>query len=96
MCGNGCDGQCGGGQCVNNCDNFQDQCGDSCTNTDNDPLNCGDCGQECDADELCANGQCRRYSLADCNQCPCDSCDGRCCDSEFIGAAVCISGNECP
>ena len=92
-CDQPCDQACGGGECVNNCDNFQDQCGDSCTDRDIDPLNCGECGNACDGDETCLNGNCRRYTLAGCDQCPCDACgDAQCCESQFLNTAVCVQG----
>jgi len=90
---------CGGGQCLPNCDGFQDQCGDSCTNNNNDPLNCGECGKVCDGDELCVDGECRPFAVAPCGQCPCEACSGdldRCCVSLFIDAAVCLDAGECP
>ena len=93
FCGTSCDQVCGGGACLNNCDDFQDQCGDSCFDQDSDPLHCGECGNACDADETCLNGDCRRFTLAGCDQCPCDGCgDAQCCESQFLDVAVCLQG----
>jgi hypothetical protein len=80
---------------LQNCDGFPDQCGDSCTNTNTDPLNCGDCGEACNADELCSDGNCEEYVPAECDSCPCDSCDGElgnCCEIDGYGP-VCIDGD---
>jgi hypothetical protein len=30
----------------------------SCTDTETDRLNCGECGEACDADETCDEGDC--------------------------------------
>jgi hypothetical protein len=56
----GCDGDpCGGGECQpGGCDGFPDQCGMSCTDTQIDPLNCGECGNECDEGDPCNDGDC--------------------------------------
>ena len=34
------------------------QCGESCVNLSNDPLNCGACGHACATGQSCANGMC--------------------------------------
>jgi hypothetical protein len=82
-----------------NCNGFPDQCGDTCTDTENDPLNCGDCGDECNADEVCVAGNCDSfYQPEECNQCPCNNCVGdfqQCCEDQLWGV-VCVEGDECP
>lgn len=83
-----------------NCDGFPDQCGDACTDLDIDPLNCGDCGNTCSNDEVCANGECQNYVPAPgCDSCPCDNCVGdvnNCCESDLYGGVICIDGGDCP
>ena len=63
------------GVCVDNCDGFPDQCGNSAPNTNFDPLHCGECGHACEVDQVCVGGECRGYDPAPCDQCPCD-CNG--------------------
>jgi hypothetical protein len=60
-----------------------------CTNFQTDPLNCGDCGQRCDRDQLCVKGNCENYKPATpCNSCPCDAA----CNSLVGGNATCCAG----
>jgi hypothetical protein len=72
----------------------------ACVDTDVDPMNCGDCGERCDRDEMCADGDCVEYArLSECNTCPCDACDQRldngvCCD--VFGVALCVEDGDCP
>jgi hypothetical protein len=92
----GCQDVCGGGQCLQGCNGFPDECDGACTDVDVDPLNCGDCGDACDADQLCSNGDCRDFFAAPCDMCPCDDCPEQCCFSGFLDAAVCLEGGGCP
>lgn len=43
-------------ECV--CPAGTELCGEACFDTDNDPENCGECGEVCDADEVCIRGEC--------------------------------------
>ena len=62
--GNACPDACQAGVCVGDCTAPNlDNCNDACVNRDTDPRNCGDCGQACDADEVCIGGNCRRYRV---------------------------------
>ena len=90
-----CDGPCGGGECVPSCDGFPEQCEQSCTDTDIDPLHCGECDERCDADEVCIEGECRDAQPAQCNTCPCDPCDGSCCETPYSNGPVCVGGDAC-
>ncbi|HMY21148.1 MAG TPA: hypothetical protein PKA58_32720, partial [Polyangium sp.] len=65
----------------------------------NDPLNCGQCGQRCQRDQVCSNGQCRTYSAPPgCDACPCAQCGvgTTCCTYPGSNFPVCVSGNVCP
>jgi hypothetical protein len=86
---------------VPNCDGFPDECDNMCTDLDSDPLNCGDCGQACNNDELCIDGDCEEFLgqwQNDCNMCPCDGCVGdfqQCCEVDQWGV-LCIDADQCP
>lgn len=108
-CGSLCNDQCYQGNCINeNCDNQDPQAtdcdpnGDSCvidTSMDNHPLNCGDCNDACDVDEVCADRNCRAYRVGrDCMQCPCDDCgNDLCCPQLSVsGVVICVDGDTCP
>jgi hypothetical protein len=43
-------------ECV--CPAGTELCGMECFDLDNDPENCGECGEGCDADEVCLRGEC--------------------------------------
>lgn len=66
----------------------------SCRNTDEDPLNCGNCGARCRDDQQCAKGACTcRAGLV--------SCGGKCVDtaSDVLNCGSCgkscIAGQAC-
>ena len=87
--------------CVGDCGDFPDQCGDACVDFNTDPLNCGDCGEACDNDQVCVEGGCEDFEAAtECDACPCDACTGdfaQCCTPAFAGGAVlCIDAGDCP
>ncbi len=67
---------CQGGACVaacnpnNPCGQGQDCCGNRCIDDQNDPLNCGACGNVCGAGQACCQGQCKGLDTAnDCGTC---------------------------
>jgi hypothetical protein len=102
-CGQGqqqCADVCQNGACVAGCQNPLQECDGACVDLDRNPLHCGDCGNRCDADEVCSNGNCRNWEVGiGCNSCPCSSCGGdfgTCCT--FPGDAtlvICVDG-DCP
>ena len=109
-CGNACDrGElCDAGECVpadQGCSAGLSECRGqndtmACVDTDNDVFNCGDCGERCGSDEVCADGNCVQYArVSECNQCPCDACDQRldngvCCD--LFDVPMCVEDGPCP
>jgi hypothetical protein len=61
-----------------------------------DPLNCGGCGQACNVDEVCAQGNCQHYFQSpSCNSCPCAACGvgTSCCT--YASETLCVAGNSC-
>ena len=62
--GGGAGGSAGGsgsggtGVCTPACGEARNCCGNSCTNLQNDPRNCGQCGRACDQNVLCTGGEC--------------------------------------
>lgn len=102
-CAGGCSGGtplCLGGTCVSGCPSGTQNCNGSCVDPQTDPLNCGQCGNNCARDEFCAAGQCQGYRIGlGCTSCPCDSCRQRtCCPSGSGGvqAVTCVDGQTCP
>ena len=91
-------GTCGGGQCIGQCgNNAPNKCGNTCTNFKTDPLNCGQCGEVCNNDEICVDGNCENFFIPACDQCPCNECKGQtdqCCFNQFVDHTVCAA--ECP
>jgi hypothetical protein len=91
---------CNGGACTDACSGSLQECNGGCVDRDNDPLNCGDCGNVCDTDQVCVGGECRRFQAVppatpgD----PCDACNGgRCCT--YPGDAtltICVNADACP
>jgi hypothetical protein len=75
-------------------------CGGSCPNTNTDINNCGNCGNVCAHDEVCAAGMCQMYVIdAACTTCPCTACGGAttCCPSPGGGTYhACVDGMTCP
>jgi hypothetical protein len=74
-------------------------CDNACVDFDNDPLNCGDCGEICAVDQICFGGQCWDYEPA----AGCDSCDGcdvcgqeNCCELADYGVSCVDSDLGCP
>jgi len=67
------------------------RCGDECVDYLNDPQNCGACGNVCDADQCCSNGNCV-------DLCPAGQvlCDGQCVDLLDDSANCGACGNTCP
>jgi hypothetical protein len=67
------------------------------------PLHCTDqpfsCGNQCQADELCVQGQCAQFFVSQaCTTCPCPACGSgtTCCQYPGTTEAVCVSGTTCP
>ena len=64
------------------------------------PLHCGDCDDQCEADEICATGECQSYyPAAGCTGCPCnDVCESNlCCTLPGAAVPICLIGaTSCP
>lgn len=64
------------------------------------PLHCGECDNSCDADEICATGQCQSYyPAAGCTTCPCNDVCGSnlCCTLPGAAVLICLVGaTSCP
>ena len=102
-CGGGCvdtrsdPAFCREGECRRSCDGST--CDGLCAQLDDDPFNCGSCGNVCAADELCTEGECVGFTVPNCAVCPCESCgeDMRCCEEVLEShPVVCLAGEECP
>ena len=100
-CDNDCgdQGVCNASNCVEGCGDGRSDCDGACVVVASDPLHCDGCGNACAGDEVCLAGNCRPYAYAgECLTCPCpDACVGDldvCCDSAYLGAAVCVD-NGC-
>lgn len=82
------------------------QCDDDCIDPQSDPLHCGDCGQPCEADELCSMGACALDcpegqdvcddACVDLQDDPlhCGDCATACGQGELCGAGECVL--DCP
>ena len=66
------------------------RCGAACVDLSSDRDNCGDCGNECDAEEVCFDGECIL-------ECPAGTspCGGTCVDLESNPANCGTCGNVC-
>jgi hypothetical protein len=88
--------------CLNNCPGGTKDCNGSCVpqqQFQNDPLNCGQCNQQCDVNQVCASGSCRTYfAPPGCNACPCAQCGAgtSCCSQPGGSYPICVNGNHCP
>lgn len=64
------------------------------------PLHCGECGTDCETNEICNSGQCQSYyPAAGCTTCPCaDVCGTNlCCTLPGAAAPTCLVGaTSCP
>lgn len=69
--------------CLTGCAEARNCCDDHCVNLQNDPQNCGSCGQPCAFGEFCTNGAC---APPPCNT-TCSGADS-CCGGE------CCAGNQ--
>lgn len=75
-----------------------DDCDGECRDLDNDPENCGTCGNECDVSEQCDNGCSCRPGLVDCEgKCIAPGTDpehcGGCSEPACAAAEVCSEGS---
>jgi len=66
-------------------------CGDGCTDTDNDPNNCGACGNVCPDLAICVVGMCSTLCASGSSM-----CDGECVDSDSDSDNCGSCGNACP
>ncbi len=83
--GTGGDG--GTGSCNPACGSGRMCCGTTCINPDNDPLNCGGCGNVCSGSTPYCDGTCKPLPCADAGTCGAGS---TCC-----GSSCCASGQIC-
>ncbi len=107
-CDQQCDdgrGVCESGVCVEQgdvCGDGQDDCdpgdGVQCVDTDWNSEHCGECFNQCAADEICNDGGCDGFYTPECNcfkaACGCEQ-DFICCDIEGVGTG-CLEDDECP
>jgi hypothetical protein len=89
---------CQAGVCVDGCADGFEVCagGTLCINTDVDPLHCGGCGEICNSDEVCVEGNCRNYDIALGGSC--DTCSGNeaCCTLPGTTTQICVEDGTCP
>jgi predicted outer membrane repeat protein len=55
------------------CPDGKTRCSGVCVDTQSDPQNCGSCGNDCEGDEVCRNGECVRQQCTVCDdddECP--------------------------
>jgi hypothetical protein len=88
-------GVCNASKCLEGCGDGRTDCDGACVVLGDDPLHCDACGSPCAGDQVCLAGACHLYTYAgECLTCPCPSaCTGDldvCCDSAYLGAAVCV------
>lgn len=89
-------GDAGGGGAGPVCPPYQALCAGRCIPTSVDPLNCGDCGHECAAEQVCSSGVCS-------DDCPSGfaTCAGSCVDLDNDSAhcgdcdSACDAGQGC-
>ncbi|MBM4376225.1 MAG: choice-of-anchor L domain-containing protein [Deltaproteobacteria bacterium] len=77
-------------------------CGEACTNTNLDPLNCGACGKACAKGEVCSMGGCGLTCLGGTTKCGdacietkndpknCGECGKACADGLLCAAGTCV------
>jgi len=98
-CGGGTP-NCAGGTCVMNCPGGTADCNNSCVDLDTDPQNCGACGDNCDVEQVCVNGNCEDFRAGSgCTTCPCTACVGdfsNCCSYPGTTDTICVNGGDCP
>ncbi len=87
---------CQDGVCVASCTGGHDLCNGDCVNTETHPLHCGGCGNACNADDVCVNGDCRGYDIALGGDCA--TCGGNqaCCTYPGTTTMICVDEGTCP
>ncbi len=86
-----------GTSCVNPAPEPCTECGGKCVDTNLDPANCGACGKQCGAGQLCTNGACVMQACVSGTT----SCSGKCVDTTIDPAncggcgTMCMTGEFC-
>lgn len=90
----GCTQQLPGGGQGEDCDQGLSDCNGTCVNFESDNANCGACGTECQAGEVCTAGSCEPI-MCGANEV---LCGGACIDptnnNTYCGATDCSTGND--
>lgn len=86
--------ECNNGECT--CVEGFEMCGGQCAALLTDALNCGSCGNACDKDEICSNGNCMKYSCDDPAMTLCPFTTGSACKDLSNDVENCgICGTSC-
>jgi hypothetical protein len=92
---------CRNGMCapsMNGCGALR-ACDEGCVDVQTSPLHCGACGNDCQQNEVCDEGQCRGFAPATaCVSCPCVTCasPSSCCPAPSGVIPLCVSAQRCP
>lgn len=76
-------------------------CGKGCYGQNafqSDPFNCGNCGNVCNSNEMCVDGQCHLFTVpvTSCQNTGCDGGDTCCQYPGIPGDYVCLQNDKCP
>lgn len=89
--GDGCEADADAGP---TCEGGTVSCGNTCVNTQMDPVNCGTCGNRCSAEAACQAGKCGTLP-EDCSVSPCPSLGFYCDFSTNKCKPGCVADNQC-